>query len=851
MNFRNTAKTTAVITLILIMASITLMAGKPVAAQYYDTDGQYHSTMGGPIPDGVTPDVSIPTQAFLAVSPDPVGVDQNILVNVWLTPALDVSRYHTGYTVTITKPNGDTETKTMNSYYADSTAWFNYVPKETGTYKFQFSFAGDYYAAGDYIENEGAVMLMGAPSRNVTFTQSMYYEPSSTPVTSITVQEEPVASWPPSPLPTEYWTRPISPENREWWQIAGNYPAIGQVGGGTDWPADTNPYPTSAYSFVPYVQAPDTAHVVWRKQIGDAGLLGGVHSTKSVLGGGFGAGPSVIYNGKAYEQTSLGGSYNILECYDIRTGEVYWQIPNPVPVFSMFGFTMLGSLYLSYAEGIAEVPGGSASSMSAGVSLVAIGDRLVKIDPFSGAVTLNVTGMSGTLYDDPYVLSVQTIGNPYYPYGGGDPPSYRLINWSMAGSDANFADRVVSNISWPLSSLPTTTDFDTGVAVSVVGVVPPTGTTEVTGTSLTAYSLTTGEKLWNLTDTDIPYCNGMVSIADHGKIAVLMIGQGYWKAWNLLTGKLAWTSEKMAYPWGEAAFGDYGQQSAYGLLYRESYDGVYAYNWTNGEIVWHFMAPSVPFETGYSGNYSFNGGGIVADGKLYTYNTEHTATNPITRGWRLFCINATTGEGIWNITGTMTPMALADGYLAASNGYDGYMYVFGKGQTATTVKAPDIGIQLGQSIMITGTVIDQSPGQQGTGCVSDASMTQWMEYIHMQKSFPTDVTGVPVTIDVLDSNGNYRNIGTATSDSSGAYGFAWQPDIPGTYQVIATFEGSASYWPSHAVTYFTVEETPEATPPPTPTPAPMTDMYLFGATASIIVAIAAVGLVLVLMLRKR
>jgi hypothetical protein len=489
--------------------------------------------------------------------------------------------------------------------------------------------------------------------------------------------------------------------------------------------------------------------------------------------------------------------------------------------------------------------------MGAGVSLVSIGDNLVKIDPFSGAVTLNVTGMSGTLYHDPYVLSVQTVGNPYYPYGGGSPPSYRLINWSIAGSTSNFADRVVSNITWPIGSLPTTTDFNTGVAVSVNGVTPPTGTTEVLGTQLIAYSLKTGQQLWNLTDSDIPYCNGMVSIADHGKIAVLMLGKGYWKAWDLVTGQLAWTSQPMAYPWGTAAFGDYGQQSAYGLLYRESYDGVYAFNWTNGNIAWHFMAPSVPFETGYSGNYSFNGGGIVADGKLYTYNTEHTATNPITRGWRLFCFNATTGEGIWNITGSMAPMAVADGYLAASNGYDGYMYVFGKGQSATTIQAPLTAITQGQSLMLTGTVLDQSPGQPGTPCVSAASMTQWMEYLHMQKPMPTNVKGVPVTLDVIDANGNYRNIATVTTDASGTFSYMWKPDIPGKYTLIATFAGSESYGSSWAQTAFGVTE---AAPTASPYPVvnlPPTETYFAISTVAIIVAIAIVGALLALMLRRK
>ena len=77
-----------------------------------------------------------------------------------------------------------------------------------------------------------------------------------------------------------------------------------------------------------------------------------------------------------------------------------------------------------------------------------------------------------------------------------------------------------------------------------------------------------------------------------------------------------------------------------------------------------------------------------------------------------------TGEGIWNITGAMSPGAVADGYLVNLNPDDGYTYSFGKGQSATTVTAsPKTSAQGGQ-VLIEGTVLDQSPAQPGTPCVS-------------------------------------------------------------------------------------------------------------------------------------
>ena len=155
--------------------------------------------------------------------------------------------------------------------------------------------------------------------------------------------------------------------------------------------------------------------------------------------------------------------------------------------------------------------------------------------------------------------------------------------------------------------------------------------------------------------------------------------------------------------------------------------------------------------------------------------------------------------------------------------------------------------------MLTGTVMDRSPGQPGTPCVSKESMTEWMEYLHLQKTIPKDVTGVPVTLDVIDSNGNYRNIGTATTDRSGTFGLWWEPDIPGTYTIIACFKGDESYGSSYAQTYMGVVPAPEPEfePEPTPDQPSMTETYFAPAVAAIIAAIAIVGLVLAILLKKR
>jgi outer membrane protein assembly factor BamB len=346
-------------------------------------------------------------------------------------------------------------------------------------------------------------------------------------------------------------------------------------------------------------------------------------------------------------------------------------------------------------------------------------------------------------------------------------------------------------------------------------------------------------------------------VADRGKFAMAMSNR-HWSCWDSRTGKKLWESDLSGYPWGNwwaYATASYDFNESKGAIIGTTYDGIYAIDWDTGHILWYYSSSMPPFESPYGGEPFFTGVRI-ADGKIYAYSGEHTTSQPITRGWKLHCVNATTGEGIWKITGPMSPGPVADGYLTASNPYDGYMYVFGKGKSATTVTASPAVIAKGATALIQGKVLDQSPAQQGTPCVSAASMETQMEYLHMQH--PQDglyhnvtVTGVPVLLMAFDSNNNYITIGTTTSDVSGSFQYAWTPPNEGVYKITATFAGDNSYGSSWEETGLSVGPAP-ASPTPTATPpeaAPdNTPMYVLGATIAIIIALAIATL---LILRKR
>ena len=109
-------------------------------------------------------------------------------------------------------------------------------------------------------------------------------------------------------------------------------------------------------------------------------------------------------------------------------------------IFGVFEITtsvVPNSVHLEQGHG--EVPG-AIEQFGTGAYLVGItSGTLRKWDPFDGTLALEVPAMDGTLYSDPYVYSVQNLGDFFNP-------NYRLIKWTVNGNTANFAERVVSNI---------------------------------------------------------------------------------------------------------------------------------------------------------------------------------------------------------------------------------------------------------------------------------------------------------------------------------------------------------------------------------------------------------------------
>jgi hypothetical protein len=400
------------------------------------------------------------------------------------------------------------------------------------------------------------------------------------------------------------------------------------------------------------------------------------------------------------------------------------------------------------------------------------------------------------------------------------------------------------------------------------------------GIQFQGYSMKDGTTLFNSTlnvPTTMPAIDGLVGIGSfqntyesNGIFYEFLKATMQWIAYDVQTGQVKWVAEPLTNAWGMYVP---SAIAAYGKFFAGGYDGeLTAYDINNGNKLWTYFPGSAGFQSPY-GVWPIYSGLTAGDGKIIFTTSEHgNGVEPLYSGERIYVVDANTGKNVWNMSGWFEQPAIADGKLLSHNCYDNQLYAFGKGPSATTVEAPLAAINKGSSLIIQGTVTDQSVGAKGTPAISDADMSQWMAYLYSQQAAPANAQGVPVRLQAIDPNGNWQELGAVTSDSAGNYAVMWTPPVEGLYTIIATFEGSNSYYSSYAETHIAVQLAPSAapttTPPPTETPTatptvaptaspspapqpeagPSTDMYIIAAAAVVIIVVVAVA---ALVLRKR
>jgi hypothetical protein len=780
----------------------------------------------------------IPTWTFLTVQPDPIGVGQAANVVYWLDKAPPTAsgprgdRWQ-GWTLEITTPDGKTEKQNLAISDAAGSGIVKYTPDKTGVYTFKVSFPG---------QN----IVQGATTN--------WYKPSASATVQLTVQQEQLVAWPYNPLPTEYWTRPINGENHGWYQV-GSY----WLGGGSAGPHGPRCFDVNG-NFNPYGIAPDSPHVMWTKELAFGGIVGGAYEDNAYFAGETydrKFQPPIIMQGRLYYNQRLGtAAWQGLYCVDLQTGEeiwfknattvtfgqlVNWQTPNVHGIIPHLWYAA-GTTYKMYdaftGDWLLDVANVSSGTMLYGPS----GEILI--------YALSGAGNYITLWNSSKALAASMSDPWYYRPVGPIVDGSKGYEWNVTVQDMPGSQSILKIKDGVLYARASYTDAPPG-GTKVGDVAYDVSYTTMAKDSSGKYP-TTLSNMWGPTNRTFEgtLLNGFIG---ENILPIFVKEQMVWYGINTRTGTVAWgPTEPYTNAWGVyQPYADW--QTAYGILYAAGYDGmIHAYDIKTGENIWNWYTESSGLETVY-GHYVFKDSAFsIADGKIYAVTNEHSPSTPLYRGSKMYCIDALTGQGLWNVTFWGLFPIIADGYALSLNYYDGQIYCFGKGPSETALTTSPKVSELGSSVIIEGKVTDQSVGAKDKPAVSDASMANWMEYLYEQQPMPTNATGVTVTLDVIDPNGNFRNIGSATTDLSGAFSYTWQPDVPGKYTVVATFAGSNSYTSSYAETAFQIDQPPQASPTViAEKQTPMTDTYVLGMGIAIIVAIALVGVAVVSVVRKK
>ncbi|MDG6222296.1 MAG: PQQ-binding-like beta-propeller repeat protein [Candidatus Bathyarchaeota archaeon] len=766
------------------------------------------------------------TYAYIGAIPNPVGVNQPVLLHVGISDYLAVTSHGwEGLTITVTKPDGQSET--LGPFKTDSTGGTGtvFTPNMVGTYTFQTHFPEQLYT-------------WNSPP---AFSQNIYgtirYLASDSEILEVEVQQEPGEYYPVIPTPNEYWTRPIDAQHRSWNTISASW--LG----------------TPANNFAPFNEdAPESAHILWEKPLLKmGGLAGGFLGEAAFECGdayeGFFSDSIILAGVLVYNQYKAGFPTQKVVAVDIHTGEELWnkelQNLDGKALRVSFGQTFYFSSHNYHG--------------TYGYIWALDGNDWHAFDPLSGEwvyTMLNVpsrsvrfgasytlTGPKGEIYI--YETNIQNgwmalwnssraVTGPATEFGAGswraegqiiENARQRGQEWNITiptglpgGISATLSDRIIGTTAagwidmgdapiqmWSLSLEP----GNEGKLLWQTSWQPPLGDLTVsygTGSSeagiftlrgkesrqVWGFSTETGEQLWGPTES-MHYLGifGIGSAIVYDKLFVNAKMAGELNAYDIDTGNLIW-----------------------------SYEAVDPYN----EMLWGNNWPVYPL--------------FITDGKIYLGHSEHSPVDPKPRGAPFICIDAETGQEIWRADGLFRQTdwggkaIIGDSIIATYDSYDQMVYAIGKGPSAISISAPNTAIQLGSSALITGTVTDVSPGTNsiemkarfpdGVPAISDEYMSEWMMYVYKQFERPADATGVPVKIEIVDPNNQYAWIGTATTDVYGNYGYSFRPQVEGEYMIIATFEGTNAYYGSAKTTYLVVDPAPTPQTPiepeqPTPT----------------------------------
>ncbi|MDR2203481.1 MAG: PQQ-binding-like beta-propeller repeat protein, partial [Nitrososphaerota archaeon] len=741
-----------------------------------------------------------------------------------------------------------------------------------------------------------------AKFENVTYRNKNYKASESENVT-LTIQEEGKPSYPGHNPPSEYWTRPVDSQLREWYGIMGSWLQK----------------PQNLHA--PHNDAPKSAHILWSMPNGDTlgGLAGGDNGMSSFQAGDAYEGKfvnsvilaGILYYNKGYNSNSGVAPYTeenpmqTLVAVNMRTGKVLWEK----------SYTTLSNGRINQGQILnffSENNRGSHAYLWIGSS-----GTMYALSPTTGEHVYTMTNVpSGTIYFGPNgemlkytVVNIGTTADPNYQVRQWN--STHVVNYGQFSSTQdswanNVHTRSTSGGARSFDAARTGYDLNMTIGANNPGTLQVAfpgdrliyATSWATAANLaTDHSVVDGASIF-LTGIGLDLDNqgqtlfrrefkapsdwvGLESFGSRPGIQPAnTMAQSVWSAFSsdpyvgifwvkelrvhyafsLESGRLLYTTEPQIYAdaWSDTVGLSYGPEKLIvnGKLYAAGVGGiVYCYDAANGTKLWDYPVTDKYMES-YHGENWWTVPLFISDGMLYVGHMVHSGQIPLSRGAPFLALDAETGDLVWEIDGAFRQTRwggraiLGDSIIATYDVYDQQIYAIGKGPAATTISAPNVAVTAGTKAVISGTVMDVSPGTEqdeielrfsnGVPAVSDESMSEWMLHVYKQFPAPMDVKGIEVSIGAYDPDGDWIELGKATTDVTGRYSFTWTPSKAGEYMIYAVSADTASYYSDYATTTIAVSDAPvEKT-------TPAYEWYIIGMGIAIIAVVLIVGLLLLL-----
>ena len=272
---------------------------------------------------------------YCSVSGNVIGIGQQILLVQWtadlppdigetdgVVPSPEHRATWSGQSFNITDPDGITTNIPIGISDPVGGGYYAYTPTKLGIYTVLSIFPETWKNTSLTTYNGLPALAPHEPGYNATnpnnsTPHSDYYTAAVSPPVTFRVQTDPIPSWTESPLPNDYWTRPINDAARAWYALGGNW-----LGGAWQQPAGAAGGTTSRFL---YGVGTETSHILWTRpqylggymeaRFGDIGYQTGHYQGMDFT--------AIILNGRIFTPARADAYVSLgFNVYDLYTGEL-------------------------------------------------------------------------------------------------------------------------------------------------------------------------------------------------------------------------------------------------------------------------------------------------------------------------------------------------------------------------------------------------------------------------------------------------------------------------------------------------------------------------------------------------